>query len=217
MNILAIFAHPDDEAFGPSGTIAKIAKVNNDILLCATRGEAGEHHDPNEQARIAQIREKELENSAKILGVKQIHFLGFKDGELCNNLYHKLAESIEHYCKKYQPEMLIATELRGISGHLDHIAVALATTYVFYRLTFIKKLYYYCLSQDKRALIEDYFIYFPPGYKKADIDLSNEITDVWDQKIAAIQAHKSQKKDGQTIIDRLKKLPKLEHFQILKK
>lgn len=113
--------------------------------------------------------------------------------------------------------MLITTELRGISGHLDHIAVALATTYVFYRLTFIKKLYYYCLSQDKRALIEDYFIYFPPGYKKADIDLSNEITDVWDQKIAAIQAHKSQKKDGQTIIDRLKKLPKLEHFQILKK
>ena len=217
MNIIAVFAHPDDEAFGPSGTIAKLAKDNNVILLCATRGEAGEHHDPAEQARLAQIREKELENSAKILGVKQIHFLGFKDGELCNNLYHKLAESIEHYCKKYQPGMLITTELRGISGHLDHIAVALTTTYVFYRLPYIKELYYYCLTEDRRAQIEDYFIYFPKGYNKSDIDLTNDISDVWEQKINSIRAHESQKKDGTTIISRLQKLPKAEHFQILKK
>ncbi|OGK19971.1 hypothetical protein A3C23_04700 [Candidatus Roizmanbacteria bacterium RIFCSPHIGHO2_02_FULL_37_13b] len=217
MNIIAVFAHPDDEAFGPSGTIAKLAKDNNVILLCATRGEAGEHHDPAEQARLAQIREKELENSAKILGVKQIHFLGFKDGELCNNLYHKLAESIEHYCKKYQPGMLITTELRGISGHLDHIAVALTTTYVFYRLPYIKELYYYCLTEDRREQIEDYFIYFPKGYNKSDIDLTNDISDVWEQKINSIRAHESQKKDGTTIISRLQKLPKAEHFQILKK
>lgn len=44
--IVCIFAHPDDEAFGPGGTIALLAKKNDVYILCATKGEAGQHHNP---------------------------------------------------------------------------------------------------------------------------------------------------------------------------
>ncbi|MBI2637373.1 MAG: PIG-L family deacetylase, partial [Candidatus Sungbacteria bacterium] len=40
--IVAIFAHPDDEAFGPAGTLAKLALAHDVYVICATKGEAGD-------------------------------------------------------------------------------------------------------------------------------------------------------------------------------
>ncbi len=52
--ILAIFAHPDDEAFSTGGTIARYAEAGIDItLVCATRGEAGEISDPSRLSQVA--------------------------------------------------------------------------------------------------------------------------------------------------------------------
>lgn len=38
--LVCVFAHPDDEAFGPGGTIAKFSKTHAVYILCITRGEA---------------------------------------------------------------------------------------------------------------------------------------------------------------------------------
>lgn len=47
LTLLAVFAHPDDESFGPAATLTKYAVQEvRIILLCATRGEAGEISDP---------------------------------------------------------------------------------------------------------------------------------------------------------------------------
>ena len=43
--LVCIFAHPDDEAFGPGGTIAKFAKKRPVYLICATKGESGKYKD----------------------------------------------------------------------------------------------------------------------------------------------------------------------------
>ena len=43
-SLVAIFAHPDDEAFGPAGTLKIYSKTHDIHLICATRGEAGENH-----------------------------------------------------------------------------------------------------------------------------------------------------------------------------
>jgi LmbE family N-acetylglucosaminyl deacetylase len=49
--LLAVFAHPDDEAFGPGGTLARYAYQGVEIhLLCATRGEGGKQQ--NSEFRI---------------------------------------------------------------------------------------------------------------------------------------------------------------------
>ncbi len=208
--IVAVFAHPDDEAFGPAGTIAKLSKNNDVYVLCATRGEAGRTNK-----NIAKIRSLELKKSAKILGVKEVFFLGFKDGTLSNSVYHKLAKKIEEKVKSLKPKILLTFEPRGISGHIDHVAVSLVTSFVFNRTPSINKLLYYCIDVNERKMIKDYFIYFPPGYRKSEIDLIEDITDVWPIKVKAMKCHLSQTKDAQKILKTLRQLPKKEYFQVL--
>lgn len=215
-NFVAIFAHPDDESFGPSGTITKLTEKYNVYLICVTSGQAGES-SLKEVKDLSKVRENELRESAKILGVKKIFFLGFKDGELSNNLYHKLADKIQKILETLTPEKIMTDEIRGISGHIDHITVAMVTTFVFYKLPFIKELMYYCT--EKREVMRDYFIYMPPGFDKKDMDLRIDISDVWDKKVAAIKAHKSQLKDGKYILSLYEKgiVLKTENFLLLKK
>jgi len=79
MRILAIGAHPDDIEIGCGGTLAKMAQQGFHIeVIVATNGEAGARNIAKEE--LSQIREKEALHSAKILGVKKVHFLGLTDG-----------------------------------------------------------------------------------------------------------------------------------------
>lgn len=215
--IVCVFAHPDDEAFGPAGTIAQFAQENEVYILCATRGQAGKDSDSAEDL-LSKRRAKELLKSAKILGVKKVYFLGFRDGRLCNNIYHKLAEKIEEILQKIQPDMILTFDQKGVSGHIDHITVSLVTTFVFEKLSFIKELWYYCQEEKRRnRFAYDYYIYFPHGYKRAEIDKIMNIEDVWETKAQAMMCHKSQKHDAERILERTKDLPKEEYFLVTKK
>ncbi len=217
MTIVCVFSHPDDEAFGPGGTIASLAKEHEVHLICATHGEAGSCPNPKDKPKLGQIRMNELEESAKILGVKTVTCFNYKDGELCNNNYHEIGSSIMTELDKLKPEILLTFEPRGVTGHLDHIAISMVTTYLFEKSSSAKELWYYCLSKAQRDCFDDYFIYFPPGYSESAIDKSFDVTSVWEQKIAAMQAHTSQKQDCEMILSKTKALPKIEHFIILAK
>ncbi len=209
--LVAIFAHPDDEAFGPAGTLAKYSKTHDVYLLCATRGEEG-----GKSKKIAITRQKELLKSAKILGIKKVFLLGFKDGTLCNNLYHQLAAKIERKLKELKPGTIITFEPQGISGHIDHITISMVTTYVYKRLKFVKKLLFYCILEEEKRNIDNYFIYFPKGYKRSELSQIVNIEEVWETKLRAMKAHISQKHDADRIIKVLEKLPREEHFLIFK-
>lgn len=213
---VGIFAHPDDESLGPSGTIAKFAKDHDVYIICATRGEAQES-GREARKKLGKIREQELLASAKILGVKKVYFLNYTDGTLSNNKYHQIARKIERILDRLRPETLLTFEKNGVSGHLDHIAMSMISTYVFYRLSYVKTILYYCLNKNYQHLMNDYFIYFPPGYHESEIDKTVDITDVWETRLAAMNAHASQKEDVQRILTRRKGFPKEEYFLILKK
>lgn len=202
--IIGVFAHPDDEAFGPAGTLAKLAQEHDVHLICVTDGDAG--------MGLAQVRKQELRESAKILGIKKLYFLDFKDGDLSNNLYHQVTQAIQEKLEAHKPEIIITFEPRGISGHIDHVAVSMTTSFLFQKLPFIKQLWYYCIDTRQRRMIADYFIYFPPGYRRSEINKTIDISGVWDKKVAAIKAHASQSKDGERILLRLSRLPKKEYF-----
>ena len=84
-NIVAFFAHPDDETMFLGGTLAYLASEGAQIhFVSATKGEGGEMGDPPicERAELGQTREKELECTVKALGGKSLSFLGFKDPEV---------------------------------------------------------------------------------------------------------------------------------------
>jgi len=206
--IACVFAHPDDEAFGPGGTIAKLANDNHIEIICCTDGD---HQDRG----LKNIRDKELLASAKILGVKQVHFLDFADGSLCNSLYHQLANQIKEKLDKIKPETLITFDENGVSGHLDHIAVTSVINWLFPKLTYLKKILYFTNPIQLTDKIPDYFVYFPPGRTKADEIV--DVSEVWPTKVAAMSAHVSQKSDCDMILGILSDLPKEEWFLVRSK
>lgn len=214
--LVCIFAHPDDEAFGPAGTIHKFTKTHDVYLLCATKGQAGQDSRTKTSISLTSQRAQELRESAKILGIKKVYFLGFKDGTLSNNLYHKLADKIQTHLEKLEPEIVLTTENRGVSGHIDHIVVSMVTTFVFLKLPKIKELWYVVISKERAAKMKDYFIYFPPGYSKDEVDKVVDVSDVWDIKVQAMFAHESQKHDAQRILKHAENNPKEEYFLIQK-
>lgn len=217
-NIVCVFAHPDDEAFGPGGTIAKLSKKFNIYILCATRGEVGKEGRTlkTQSSVLGKTRERELLSSAKILGVKKVFFLGFTDGTLNNNLYHKLAEKVQQKLKKLKPEILITYEPQGVSGHIDHITVSMVTMFVAQKLKFVKEVWMLCKPMSQAKKRPQYFVYFPPGYKKSEIDKTIDVSGVWETKLSAMKEHKSQFKDFKRILKWTKNFPKEEYFLVKK-
>ncbi|MBI3980963.1 PIG-L family deacetylase [Candidatus Microgenomates bacterium] len=217
--ILCIFAHPDDESFGPGGTLAKYAKEGVQIeILCATRGEAGKNSTKeNIENILSETRAKEIIKASKVLGVKKVEFLDYRDGELCNNRYHEIAEKIAYKVKQFKPNVIITFEPLGVSGHLDHIALSLMTTFVVIKTRFKGKLYYYCINKERASLFKRYFIYFPPGYPEQEITTSVDVSGVWKTKTRAMRCHTSQLHDVRRILRKTRKLPKVEHFLLFQK
>lgn len=216
--LLAVFAHPDDEAFGPGGTLVKYAAEGVEIhILCATRGEAGKWHQEklkiSEEIELHHVREKELIRSAKVLGVAKVEFLDFVDGTLCNANYHQLADKITNKINSFRPQVILTLDRLGISGHLDHIAVSLTTTYSFLKTNVSQKLYYQCmLNENREKELDNYFIYFPEGYDKTDITTRIDWGEYWDKKIEAMKQHQSQTHDVERILKRIVKQKHIDYF-----
>jgi N-acetylglucosamine malate deacetylase 2 len=214
--VVAIFAHPDDEAFGPSGTLAQFAQERDVYLICITDGAAGFNSSQKTQS-LEKIREAELLHSAKILGIKQVFFLKFGDGTLSNNLYHEIVEKLEQLIRPLSPEILLTYELRGVSGHLDHIAVSFITTYLFKKLADCRQLWQYAITKQRRKAFTNYYIYFPEGYDREEFDKIVDVSSVWEQKLQAMYAHESQKHDIEQMLAGYRVLPKEEAFFIRNK
>ncbi len=208
--VVCVFAHPDDEAMGPGGTLAKLSQEGEVYLLCATSGNVSDNDQPE---KLAQVRRDELLASAKILGIKKVDFLGFDDGQLNNNSYQQLVEKISEKVTEYQPDTLLTFNINGVTGHLDHIAVALATSFVFQKTDFIQTLLYFCLEKSmQEQWAKNYFIFIPPGYSENEVDEVVDVSAVWQQKLEAIKAHHSQQGDVDNILKLLENLGKKSEF-----
>jgi LmbE family N-acetylglucosaminyl deacetylase len=147
--LLAVFAHPDDESFGPGGTLAYYADQGVEVhLICATRGEAGDIPDEmslNEKS-IANLREKELRCAAEQLGLADVHMLDYRDSGMSgspDNLHpnalaaapvEEVSEKVATLIQKIQPQVIITFDPLGGYRHPDHIAIHHATLAAFNQL-----------------------------------------------------------------------------------
>lgn len=125
---LAIVAHPDDLEFGAAAAIARWTGQGKDITyVMVTSGEAGiDGIAPDESKRI---REAEQIESARVVGVGKVEFLGFKDGVVQYGL--ELRAAIAKLVREYRPEIVITGNFRDTFGGVmlnqaDHIAVGRA-------------------------------------------------------------------------------------------
>jgi len=207
--LLCFFAHPDDESFGPGGSLAHWAHERTEIhVICATKGDAGGN---------PRVRAQELQNSARVLGVKSVTFLGYKDGKIGNNDLVPLEKIFITQIKKHKPDALLTYDLNGISGHMDHIAVASATTQAFKKTSCAKHLLYYVIPKGKSDMMGAYFIHFPDGKKREDVDVIINTAQVWDQRVSAMKQHKSQMHDVKRILLQSLLFPKEEWFVVRKR
>lgn len=212
--VFCTIAHPDDEAFGPSGTIALLARTHEVHVVCFTNGASDPRFHPQGSMSLSAVRAEELKKSAAALGVHHVHFLGFQDGSLSNNLYHDVAEKLSTLVQQYHPMLLVTNELRGVSGHLDHVAVAMITSYVYKNHPEISAIWYNCTSREVSDAMGDYFVFFPPGFTREQVDKIVDVSSVWEKKIASAQCHTSQQKDVDRVTKRWESLPKEEWFFI---
>jgi LmbE family N-acetylglucosaminyl deacetylase len=127
LKLLAVLAHPDDESLGVGGTLAKYsAEGLETYLVCATRGERGwngpEDQNPGLTA-LGQIREQELKNAAHHLGIKEVIFLDYIDGDVDQVKPQKAIADISAAIRLIRPQVVVTFDLNGIYGHPDHIAL----------------------------------------------------------------------------------------------
>ena len=86
LKLMAVLAHPDDESLGIGGTLAKYADEGVETyLVTATRGERGRFGESGEKPSpdvVGRVREAELREAAGVLGVREVRFLDYYDGDL---------------------------------------------------------------------------------------------------------------------------------------
>jgi len=123
---MAIFAHPDDEAFGVGGTLSRYAAEGCDIyLVTATRGEAGQITEPDlaTAANLPYVREQELRCACEIYGIHPPFFLDYVDGQLPIVHQGQAVGKLVRLIRDLRPQVVITFGPDGIYGHYDHIAV----------------------------------------------------------------------------------------------
>lgn len=149
--IIGIFAHPDDEAFGPSGTLLKLRNDGYDIhLILLTDGQAGTN--PDKLADLGTVRLAEWQAAAGLLGATTSHALHYQDGELPGTpsevLYKSITNTIDEVISSYQqpPQLsFMSFEPNGITGHGDHKVVSQLTTRAAKHYG-AHETWYYCLN-----------------------------------------------------------------------
>jgi len=133
--LMAVFAHPDDESFGVGGTLARYAAQGVTIsLICATRGEAGEISDPSlaTPERLGQVREAELREACRILGVKHLRFLDYRDGKLARCDFQEAVGKVVRAMRELRPQVVVTFGPEGVYGHPDHVAAHRLATAAFH-------------------------------------------------------------------------------------
>ena len=147
-SMLVIFAHPDDEAFGTGGTLAKYASVGvRTTLVCATRGEVGEISDPDLATpdTLPSVREQELLCSAETLGLEKVIFLGYRDSGMIGTQDNEhpdafmqaneeeVIDKLVGIIRRVKPQIVLTFEPNGGYGHPDHIAIHNHTVSAFHK------------------------------------------------------------------------------------
>ena len=146
--LLGIFAHPDDESFGPGATLARYARTGAEVhVIIATDGIAGSLEDPShlqDHDSLAQVRSAELARAAVALGVAAVWSLPYRDSGMRGAVDNQnpaalIQQPLEHtteevlgYLRRLRPQVIVTHDPYGGYGHPDHVRVCEATTAAFY-------------------------------------------------------------------------------------
>jgi len=131
VRILYVFAHPDDESFGPARAIAAQRRQGHRVyLLTLTRGEATKvrHTFGWTLAQMGEARYRELLAVSRTLDLTDIRILSLPDGGLKELDPSTIEEAIRDEILRVEPHVIVTFPIHGISGFHDHIVAHFAVT-----------------------------------------------------------------------------------------
>jgi N-acetyl-1-D-myo-inositol-2-amino-2-deoxy-alpha-D-glucopyranoside deacetylase len=219
--LLLVHAHPDDEAISTGGAMMKArAHGHRVVLVTATRGEVGEIYNMDEKAtrpHLGEVRTKELEKAARILGVNRSVFLGYRDSGMVGTAdnenpksFHQApldeaAGRLEAILREEKPDVVVTYAEDGTYGHPDHIKAHHVTNAALDRLEKEgwrpRKLYYMVIP---RSAMKAFMEQMPeearqqglgmqiPGTPDDLITTKVDVSEFVDRKREAFAAHVSQ-------------------------
>lgn len=135
--VLVVSAHPDDPEFGFGGAVAKLTSEGTEVVyvICTDGSQGGEDPEVSD-AELTAIRYREQQEAAKVLGVKEVVFLGFRDGHLSADL--ELRRAVTEQIRRFKPDAVFThSPIRNLAigigaSHPDHIAVGEAALSAVY-------------------------------------------------------------------------------------
>lgn len=129
-SILAVFAHPDDEAY-LCGVLMAVAVDAGRRVICvtATRGELGfPDDDQRSLEERGALRAQEIEECLAVLGVHDHRWLGYPDGGCADVPFGAPVETLRTIINEVQPDSVLTFGPDGGTFHPDHIAISHWTT-----------------------------------------------------------------------------------------
>ncbi len=171
LTLMAVHAHPDDEATGTGGLLAKAAAEGiRTVLVTCTDGRCGDlpggikpgqpGHDPE---AVVALRQAELEQSCKILDVSDLELLGYHDsgmmgwdnnsepGAFWNTPIDEAAERLADLMRQYEPDVVVTYDPNGFYGHPDHIQAHRITMRAVELTGIPKKVYWTTVPREQMA------------------------------------------------------------------
>jgi LmbE family N-acetylglucosaminyl deacetylase len=190
--VLVVAAHPDDVDFGAAGTVAAWVDEGIDVAYCiVTDGDAGGHDPSVPRDEIPAIRRAEQTAAAKELGVSELIWLGYPDGQVVVSL--ALRRDIARAIRQVRPQRVVCPSAeryyaRVFASHPDHLAVGEATLCAVYPDARNPFAFPELAAEGLEAHIVDEV--WVTGGPEPDIYV--DVTDTFDKKVAALRAHVSQ-------------------------
>lgn len=182
--VLVVFPHPDDEAFGVSGTILSLTDEGVPVTyVCLTLGEMGRNMGRPVMATretLPEIRKRELEEACRLLGIEDLRRFGMRDKTVEFTDQEALVERISAVISEINPGRII-TFYPGYAVHPDHDATGAAVVEA------VRK-----FPEENRP--EIHAIAFAEGSEEAvgEPDVVNDVRDYRKRKLEVIEAHASQ-------------------------
>ena len=190
---LVVTAHPDDVDFGAAGTIATWVAQGTAVTYCIlTDGDAGGFDPAVPRSDIPRIRRAEQVAAARILGVDDVRFLGYRDGQL--EVSQGLRRDISRVIRQVRPQrMLIQSPERNWAripaSHPDHLAAGESAIFSIYPDARNPFAHPSLLSDEGLDAWSVHDVWVMGGPTPNHV---MDVTDVFSTKIAALRAHESQ-------------------------
>lgn len=185
--ILCVFAHPDDEAFGCSATLARYAAQGVAVhLLCFTPGQHGERLEPLASPEdVGALRVRELMASARVIGARETQTLDYVDGRLGEAPVSELASIVGGCIERVRAAAVITFGPLGVTRHPDHIAVHHAVLEAVHRVSEPPAVFYFV----PEGAIDDLKLEGPETQATHRVPTDGFV----DVKLTSLAAHSSQR------------------------